>query len=98
MQVYSVADGPLLPPEKNEELGIKYFIGRNIEKLPTNGQPTDIQCRSITLSELRCVFWNRESVLFQSGRDVVIKADSKGVVSSVLVKYISHWGWRESQT
>jgi len=83
MEIYASYGAELASAAKNQALGERAFLGKDIHRLARNPTP-DRECVSISATRLKCTYWNAVGILYSSGRQVQIEADNSGNVRAVL--------------
>jgi len=84
MEIYASYGAELVPAVKNQALGERAFLGKDIHSLSRNPIP-DRECAAISATRLKCTYWNAVGFLYSSGRLVRIEADASGNVRAVSV-------------
>lgn len=87
MEIYASYGTELAPATKNQALGERAFLGKDIHSLARSPTP-EHECASISATRLKCTYWNAVGILYSSGRLVQIAADESGKVRAVSVSQI----------
>ena len=84
MAIYTMPGRDTASAARNEALGRKAFVGRDINSL-TERQALDPECSFTRALEINCDYWNEKGMLMRRGRHVRILAKPGGQVVQVMV-------------